>query len=222
MKHSKKHNGPTYESISTFLIGNCPCNKVDNGYWSLNCINGKCNGCQSKCTPVLFPNMSNELLPCYQFERTKTPYFSKKSNEPKFSCKTERIAHSNTAQMLMKIQEEYLVHRYEVENDKREWKLILHTVPTYGPIFHLDYSENIQLTPKREVQAAHFNKPQYSLHCTMMHYFDIIKQEEANKYFFHFSLDMTHDSVLPKLLFMISFLCYQLQILKYLDLKVTT
>ena len=97
--------------------------------------------------------------------------------------------------MLMKIQEEYLVHRYEVENDKREWKLILHTVPTYGPIFHLDYSENIQLTPKREVQAAHFNKPQYSLHCTVMHDFDIIKQEEANKYFFHFSLDMTHDSV---------------------------
>ena len=33
MKHSKKHNGPTYESISTFLMGNCPCNKVDNGYW---------------------------------------------------------------------------------------------------------------------------------------------------------------------------------------------
>ena len=121
---------------------------------SLKCINGKCNGCQSKCTPVLLSNIeSKELLPYYQFERTKTPYFSKESNEPKFSSKTEWIAHSNTAQivqcMLMKVREEYLVHRYEVENDKSEWKRILHTVPAYGPIFHLDYSENIQLTPKR-------------------------------------------------------------------------
>ena len=38
---------------------------------------------------------------------------------------------------------------------------------------------------------AHFNKDQYTLHCTVAHSFD---EDAFNKYIYHFSNDTSHDS----------------------------
>ena len=54
---------------------------------------------------------------------------------------------------------DYLVHRYQIENDKFQWSKILDTVQQYGTIHHLDFSENLQFAPKFEPQSAHFNFP---------------------------------------------------------------
>ena len=80
----------------------------------------------------------------------------------------------------------YLCHRWQIEHDKVKWENILQLPDTTGPIFHVDFSENISGTPKYEVQSAHFNKSQYSLHVTVAH------ESIENKYFYHFS-DMTQD-----------------------------
>ena len=42
-----------------------------------------------------------------------------------------------------------------------------------------------------EPHFAHFNKDQYTLHCTVAHSFD---EDAFNKYIYHFSNDTSHDS----------------------------
>ena len=59
-----------------------------------------------------------------------------------------------------------------------------------GPIYHMDYSENITQSFKYEPQELHFNKKQYSLHCTVKH------EEVKNKNFHHFSDELTHTVLL--------------------------
>ena len=48
-------------------------------------------------------------------------------------------------------------------------KKVLGTIPDFGVIFHMDYSENISTSPKYEPRDAHFNKKRISLHCTVAH-----------------------------------------------------
>ena len=61
------------------------------------------------------------------------------------------------------------MHKYQVYNDKYEWKIIQQTTEELGVIFHGDYSENMTQIHKMEPQSSHFNKTAYSLHCTVMH-----------------------------------------------------
>ena len=49
----------------------------------------------------------------------------------------------------------------------------------------------MQFAPKYEPQSAHFNKDQYTLHCTVAHSFD---EDAFNKYIYHFSNNTSHDS----------------------------
>ena len=92
--------------------------------------------------------------------------------------------------MLMAKKDKYLLHRFQIQNDKYIWKHILETVDDYGPIFHMDYSGNIQATPKYEPQSAYFSKRQFSLYCTVMHC-----EGDSNKFVCHLSDDLSHDSV---------------------------
>ena len=55
---------------------------------------------------------------------------------------------------------DYLVHRYQIENEKFQWSKIFDTDQQYGTIHHLDFSENLQFATKFEPQSAHFNKDQ--------------------------------------------------------------
>ena len=90
----------------------------------------------------------------------------------------------------MNSREKYLCHRFEVENDKFEWKKTLQKLNT--TVFHLGFSENITVTPKYEAQSAHFNKRQYSLHCSAAHTSFHNKAKNCSHY--RVSDDPTHHS----------------------------
>ena len=49
------------------------------------------------------------------------------------------------------------------------WHVILSITSEMGPMYHMDFSENISHMHKFEPQSSHFNKAQYSLHCTVRH-----------------------------------------------------
>ena len=53
----------------------------------------------------------------------------------------------------------------------------------------MDFSENVNGTPKFEVQDAHFSKRQFSLHCTVN-----LTGVEKRTYFYHLSNDTGHDA----------------------------
>ena len=63
----------------------------------------------------------------------------------------------------------YLKHKYQLYNDGYHWSHILSTVQQYGSIYHMDFSENLTQSYKYEPQSTHFNKKQYSLHCSVKH-----------------------------------------------------
>ena len=50
----------------------------------------------------------------------------------------------------------------------------------------MEFSENIAMKPKFEVQDEHFSGKQYSLHCSVV-------KTGTQKYFYHLSDDTTHD-----------------------------
>ena len=79
------------------------------------------------------------------------------------------------------------MHRYQVFNDKLHWPKILTTTDDQGPIYHFDYSENLAQSYKYEPQSSHFNKNQYSLHCTVK-YFNNLYQN-----LYHLSDEKKHD-----------------------------
>ena len=76
------------------------------------------------------------------------------------------------------MKKEYCTHKYQVYNDSFHWPRIVATVPEYGSIFHMDYSENMSQMHKYEVQSAHFNKRNYSLHCTVEHIDSVIIESD--------------------------------------------
>ena len=59
-----------------------------------------------------------------------------------------------------------------------------------GVIYHMDYSENLSQQYKYEPQSSHFNKNQYSLHCTVKHTGAINSPYE---YIYHLSDEKKHN-----------------------------
>ena len=57
----------------------------------------------------------------------------------------------------------------------------------------MDYSENFTLSCKYESQSSHFNKAQYSLHCSVKH-----SSDQTFSYFYHLSDDLKHDFAFTK------------------------
>ena len=80
------------------------------------------------------------------------------------------------------MKQKYLMHRYQVLNDKLHWPNILNTTENQGPIYHFNYSENLTQSYKYEPQSSHFNKQQYSLHCTVKHL-----KDAKHQYLYHLS-----------------------------------
>ena len=52
----------------------------------------------------------------------------------------------------------------------------------------MDYSENMVQWHQEEAQSSHFNKTQYSLHCSVQH-----NGDDANNYFYHLSDEKKHN-----------------------------
>ena len=82
---------------------------------------------------------------------------------------------------------QYLVYKYEVFNGMHHCPVILSTTSEMGLIYHMDISENISQMCKFEPQSSHFNKAQYSLHCTVRH------GANGNLYLYHLSDEKWRD-----------------------------
>lgn len=136
------------------------------------------------------------ILKYFQFETVEHNYVSKKGKN-KATKRVERVEHFVDVEfihnLLKTLTVKYAYHRYQISNDKYEWPSILQTVKEDSPIFHMDYSENLQLTPKFEPQSAHFNKVSSSLHCTVAHGIND-DGHYFNSYLYHFSDETKHDS----------------------------
>ena len=87
----------------------------------------------------------------------------------------------------------YLKHKYQVYNDKHHWPKISRTTEEFGAIFHLDYSENLTQSYKNESQSSHFNKGQYSPHCSVKH-----SSDQIFSYFYCLSDDLKHNFAFTK------------------------
>ena len=77
----------------------------------------------------------------------------------------------------------YLRHRSDVANTKNALPLTRESFN--GKYIEMDFSENIAMKPKFEVQDAHFSGKQYSLHRSVV-------EPGTQKYFYHLSDDRTH------------------------------
>ena len=82
--------------------------------------------------------------------------------------------------------ERYLYHRTVVDNIKSKLPKIRESFP--GKYLKMDFSQNIALRTKNEVQTAHFSGKQQSLHCSI-----VINENDALSYVCHLSDDTGHD-----------------------------
>ena len=87
-----------------------------------------------------------------------------------------------------------LLDRYFVSTDKIFWQKFQQTC-NY-PIVYFDYSENINIVPKQEVQSAHFSGRQYTLHCAYIETAVKESDEKMCRYIYHISDDTNHDAVM--------------------------
>ena len=174
------------DSISGYLTKNFTCEKSTSNYHKLSCILGSClNGCKvAGVLSDLSEVNSCQVVKYYQFERVDIPYINKK-NEPAISKQIQRVDYAETLRVISEkldiLALKYLYHRYLVVNETTVWPRILTTASGDSPIFHLDYSENLQCTPKYEPQSHHFSGTQVILHCTVVHAGD------DNSYVYHFA-----------------------------------
>ena len=82
---------------------------------------------------------------------------------------------------LQHLAQKYLVHRFMVCNDTYYWKNFIQNSPFH--IFWVDYSQNINLTEKFQVQSADYSGKQQTLHNTVLH----SPNNKTTKYMYHLS-----------------------------------
>ena len=144
----KKDGERVTDSVTEFFMDSSKCEKTENGNYSWKCASGKCKECKLLKPLHLKCSKSAETVKVPQFEETKTPYTEqdKKTGEEKekISKKVEKVIRERTFEdvydKLYKRNQKYIMHKYQVYNDKYHWPRILATV-TDGPIYHMDYSE---------------------------------------------------------------------------------
>ena len=176
MKKTKEDRDKVFESANKFFMSSCDCDKGANGYYKWKFVNLKCKDCKDSSSPDLKCKTSKEQVKVSQFQQTDTyKKFDKTLGKEieKISRKTEKVqlemSYEELVKIAWKMQKQYLVHKYEVFNDMHHWPVILSTASEMGPIYHMDFSENRCQMHKFEPQSSHFNKAQYSLHCTVRH-----------------------------------------------------
>ena len=195
MEEEKKQGVVPFSSISKYFMTDCECEQSPNDYFSWRCVTGNCKQCQNNQYPLLSGKKTNPLVTFSQFELTNTPYQQKDKQgniTEEISKKTKRVHHSllfnnECVSKLQLVKYSYLMHRYQVNNDIYYWPQILSSIETIGPIYHMDFSENLPQLFKHEPQSSHFNRKQYSLHYTVMH------DKEVNKYIYHLSDHLEHN-----------------------------
>ena len=82
------------------------------------------------------------------------------------------------------LSEKYLKHRTYVDNCTSVFPLLKESYS--GKFIELDFSQNLSLRPKDEVQSAHFSGKQFTLHCAIV-------EPVQYRYHYHISDDTKHD-----------------------------
>ena len=197
MTQAKKDNDKTTESITEFFMSSCECPRTANGYYQWSCVSLKCKNCKNlKPIPLKCEKLQTKVK-VSQFEITKQVYTKILKNgesQQKTSEKTQRVEHFLSYEEIYKklsaCKKDYTCHKYQVFNDKFHWPRILATCEDIGVIYHMDYSENLSQQYKYEPQSSHFNKNQYSLHCTVKH---TDNKNSPYEYIYHLSDEKKHD-----------------------------
>ena len=182
-------------SLSEYLTTSFTCQKdTELNFFDLDCIHGCCkNGCE------IINDLEREdidwekKVSYYEFEMVNESY-NNKQGEKRFYKRIARVDYKDVKlrdvyARLMELSKDYLVHRHMTIVDKVYWARFLCNVDQ--PVLWMDYSMNIKLTEKNQVQSAHFSGKQQTLHDSL------IQDEDGNfNYIYHLSNDTNHDSVM--------------------------
>ena len=124
-------------------------------------------------------------------EKKKETFYNKRGKKVTYT-RTARIDYNDVPlrqvyDTLMNLAQCYLIHRYHVSNDIVYWEKFVSETDQY--ILWVDYSQNIALTPKFEVQSAHSSGRQHTLHDSLL----CAPFSDTLKYIYHLSDDTNHD-----------------------------
>ena len=127
----------------------------------------------------IYPEFNDQEERKYNIFGPKTVSHFKNEKEIQYT-RTARIDKkeevSVIAQKLISIKDSYLKHRSHVDNINKVFPIVKESFQ--GTYIELDFSENIAIKPKFEVQEAHFSGKQYTLHCSIV-------EPGMNKYVYH-------------------------------------
>ena len=185
-------------SLSDYLTTFFECQKdSDINYPKLECINGTCkNGCSITDDSDKEEYDWDKRVSFYQFEMVTETYYNKKGEKTFYKRCARKdykdVPLKDVYKLLLECAGEYLVHRHHTLLDKVFWEK--YASGTTEPIVWMDYSMNIKLTEKNQVQRAHFSGRQQTLHDSL------IQSGTGNTYIYHLSDDTNHDSVMSSII----------------------
>ena len=195
----RKHIDDLPHSLTDYLTDLFSCSlDHDINFHHIDCIEGTCkNSCHIHDDSGKDLGINwDELVPYSQYEKVEERFFDKSGVEKKYT-RTSRKDYTGEHRkklkevysMLMDCAPKYLEHRYYVVCDRVYWSKF--KSETNNPILWLDYSQNIKITPKTDVQASYYSGKQQTLHD------GLIQMPNGDlKYIFHLSDDTSHDSVM--------------------------
>ena len=124
----------------------------------------------------------------YVYERKTECYKGKDGNDAQYT-RTARV--DKKVNSLLKNAPRYLKHRSYVENMNQVLPILKERFSR--KYIELDFSENLGLRPKHEVQSFHFSGKQHSLHC-------VIFRPNNTSFRYHLSDDTEHNAFVEEVL----------------------
>ena len=191
----RKHINNFPLSLTQYLTEGFECTEQrDINYPKLKCIECKCeNGCKIRNESKKGYDWDKKVS--YVFEKKTETYYNRQGKKKEYKRMARQDSHDvplgDVYKLLQGCAKEYLQQRYHVSVDRVYWAKYL--AETDKHVVWLDYSMNISLTPKLEVQSSHYSGKQHTLHDTLIHY---PGTEDTYKYIYHLSDDTNHDSVM--------------------------
>ena len=134
---------------------------------------------------------ANDDKPCkfYSYQKVVESHIGN-GGKPIGYTRTSRIDYVKPVMHLVSLikdgSKKYKKHRSYVDNCSSVYPMMKDAYS--GKFIELDFSQNLALRPKLEVQSAHFSNKQYTLHCAIATPFD-------RRYHYHLSDDTKHDGI---------------------------
>ena len=164
-QRTKKYSLKLHKSITSYFTSGVECPKERNGYTGRNCINGSCDAYCGIIKPEPYQFPKDDVVTYYQFELGPTGKFDKDARPKKKTSPVDycSVPTSSLVQKWNNSVSRYLLHRFDLINDKFVWPLIQAKCDKNNEfIVHMDFSENLKEKPKFETQAHHFSGQQQS------------------------------------------------------------